>query len=88
MAARAHAHALHLELGAIKHTLSWRLTAPLRSVRKVSVRKVGVRKVSVRKVGVRGVSVRKVSVRSAVPRQTADVTSRPGLELVPRQTIS
>jgi hypothetical protein len=35
VAARAHAHALSTELSAIKQTLSWRLTAPLRSFRRV-----------------------------------------------------
>jgi hypothetical protein len=58
VAARAQAFALSTELTAIKQTLSWRVTAPLRSLRR------------------------------AVPRQSADSTSRQGLELVPRQSIS
>lgn len=32
---RGHAHELAAELGAIRHTLSWRVTAPLRGVRRL-----------------------------------------------------
>ena len=35
LAARAEAYALAIELGAIKKTVSWRVTAPLRSIRRV-----------------------------------------------------
>lgn len=39
LAARAQAHALAVELGAIKQTVSWRVTAPLRSVRRGAPRR-------------------------------------------------
>jgi hypothetical protein len=39
LAVRAHAHALAAELGAMKQTVSWRVTAPLRSVRRGAPRR-------------------------------------------------